>query len=114
MKYSECNARQKKAWTNIKNAASQIIFENLNGCLDSEPGDEYYDSCLATLKDLDGLKAEVYKEATTSIYREGSCFFGSSAESELKDIRFCGKDFLMKIVDHYCKKYQTEALSELE
>lgn len=113
MKYGECNARQKKAWKNIKYAATSIIFETMNGCLDSAPGDEYYDSCLATLKDLEGLKTTVYEAATSCIYGEGYCHFGPGAESFLRDIRFCGKEFLMDIVTKYCVKYQAEALDEL-
>lgn len=112
-KYSECNAREKKAWNNIKFAASDYIFSTMNGCLDTSPEDEDHKNYLSTLKDLEELKSTVYQEATTAIYREGSCHFGAGAESYLKDIRFCGKEFLMEVVDHYCRKYQQEALDEL-
>ena len=113
MKYSECDERQKKAWSNIKWAANDFIFGIMNGCLDTEKGSDEYNSYLNTLKNLEELKDTVYQEATTNVYREGSVYFGALAESMVKDIRFCGKEFLMKTVNHYCTKFQQEALSEL-
>ena len=113
MKYSECNARQKKAWRNIKNAASDYIFGLMNGCFDSDAEGQQYNDYKNALEDLDGLIATVYSEATHTIYTGGGCMFGAGAESYLKDIRFCGKEFLMKVTTHYCKKYQQEALAEI-
>lgn len=114
MKYVECNYRQKKAWKNIKHAASDYIFGLLNGCLDSDKNSDEYKDYKAALDDLDGLVETVYKEGTTTIYTYGGgCLFGDEVENYLKDIRFCGKEFLMKVATHYCKKYQQEALAEL-
>ena len=113
MKYSECNAREKKAWTNIKNAASDYIFGLVNGCYDNDEGSEEYNNYKAALENLDMLISTVYDEALSTIYTGGSCFFGPDAERFLKDIRFCGKDFLMKVTTHYCKKYQAEALADI-
>ena len=113
MKYSECDARQKKAWTNIKWAANDFIFGVMNTCLDNPKDCEEYQNSLATLKDLQVLKDIVYHEATTNVYREGSVYFGSQAAAMVKDIRFCGKEFLEKTVHHYCVKFQQEALSEI-
>lgn len=114
MTYAECNERQKKAWKNIKHAASDYIFGLLNGCFDNDEGSEAYQDYKAALDNLEGLIEAVYKEGTTSIYTSGGCSFGPGAESYLKDIRFCGKDFLMKVTTHYCKKYQREALEDLK
>lgn len=114
MKYADCNERQKKAWRNIKSAASDHIFGLMNGCLDSSKDSDDYKDYKAALDDLDGLVEAVYKAATTTIYTYGGgCRFGAGAESYLKDIRFCGKEFLMKITTHYCKKFQQEALAEI-
>lgn len=114
MKYAECNERQKKAWKNIKHAASDYIFGLVNGCFDNDEDSVAYKDYKATLDNLDGLIEAVYKEGTTTIYTGGGVFFGASAESYLKDIRFCGKEFLMSVATYYCKKYQQEALADLQ
>lgn len=110
MKYSECNAREQKAWKNIDRAASWHIFGLLNGCLDDA---ESFEDYKAALEDLNGLVDVVYNEAITNIYTGCGLYFGKDAESIMKDIRFCGKDFLMKVATYYCKKYQAEALAEI-
>lgn len=114
MKFADCTTRQKRAWTNIRNAASYYIGGLINTCLDNMPGDEDYDIAKNELMNLDELISTVYTEATTTIYSGGgSCQFGQGAERTLRDIRFCGKEFLMKVVTFYCKKYQQEAFDEL-
>lgn len=113
MKFSEMNERKKKATKNIKYAAEDYIFSLLNGCFDSEKGSKEYNNYLNELKDTDGLINTVYSEATTNIYEEGYCCFNSDAQKAIKDIRFCGKEFLMKTTKHYVEKYQAEALAEL-
>lgn len=114
MKYSECNARQKKAWQNIKNAASDYIFGLVNGCLDSPKDSQDYQDYKQALDNIEELIEAVYHEAITTIYTGGGgCCFGEGAEKRLKDIRFCGKEFLMKVTTHYCKKYQQEALEQI-
>lgn len=114
MKYADCTTRQKRAWTNIKNTANYYFGGLINTCLDNMPGDEDYDIAKNELMNLDELISTVYNEAITTIYSGGgSCQFGQGAERMLKDIRFCGKEFLMKVTTFYCKKYQAEALAEL-
>lgn len=113
MKFSECDVRQKKAWKNIKWAASDYIFGLMNGCFDSERDSEEWKDYFEGLNDLEGLIDMVYREATTTIHDEGICAFGKEAESWIKDIRFCGKEFLMKIVKKYCTLYQKEALEQV-
>lgn len=114
MKFSECNTRQKKAWKNIKWAASDYIFGIMNGCLDNARESQSYKDYMDCLQDLDSIIETVYHESITNMYDEGSCSFGAGAENYLKDIRFCGKEFLMNLVTQYCKKYQIEALEQLE
>ena len=95
MKYSECDARQKKAFMNIKYAANWLLGDLENILQDHAEGSPEYESALARLNDHDGLVQELYSMATTEVYDEGSCFFGAGAVSALKDIRFCGKEWLM-------------------
>lgn len=104
MKYSECNARQKKAFLNIKHAANWLLGGLENTMLDNAENSPEYQSAKATLADHDGLVAQLYDMATTDLYDEGSCCFGASAISALKDIRFCGKDWLMARCEARIKK----------
>jgi hypothetical protein len=113
MKFTECNARQKKAWKNIKYAAIDFIFGLENGCHDSPKDSEAYQGYLNTLLDLEYLKETVYRQSITCVCDEGFVGFGSGAESYLKDIRFCGKEFLMMVVSKYCTRFQAEALSNI-
>lgn len=96
MKYADCNERQKKAYRNIAYAADWIIGGLENTLLDYDEDREEYKLAKATLADHSGLVAEIYSAATTDIYTGGGVFFGAAAESCLKDIRFCGKEWLME------------------
>ncbi len=104
MKYSEMDARQKKAFINIKNAANWIIGGLENEMLDNRPDTEEYKAAKNTLSDHDGLVEEIYIEAINTVYMEDGCFFGKGAERILKDIRFCGKEWLMERCDKRVKK----------
>lgn len=104
MKLSECNARQKKAFINIKNAANWIIGGLENTMLDYLPSDEDYKNAQARLSDHEGLVAEIYDAAITEIYGDGFMGFGKEVEKYLKDIRFCGKDWLMARCEARVKK----------
>ena len=109
----EYNQKQRKADKNIEGAAGDYIFGLMNACLDNDKDSEEYKDYYNALLDLEGLKNVVYVEGTTTVYDEG--FIGGSkwAESYLKDIRFCGKEFLEERVAYWCEKYQKEALDEL-
>ena len=113
MKFAECNAKQKKAWKNVKYAASDYIFGLMNGCLDNPKDSTMYKDYMDGITDLDGLISTVYDEAITNVYDEGYCAFGAGAQAHIRDIRFCGKDFIMGLVTRYCTKYQQEALDTL-
>ena len=104
MKVSEMNARQKKAFYNIYHASNWLLGGLKNTMLDNEEGSEEYESAKAALADHDGLVAELYRMATTEIYGDGFCAFSDSAEKAIRDIRFCGKDFLMERCEKRIKK----------
>lgn len=104
MKLSECNARQRKAFINIKHACDWLLGGLENVLQDYIPDDPEYISAKNTLADHDGLVMELYSMATTDIYDDGACFFGSNASSYLKDIRFCGKEWLMERCEARIKK----------
>lgn len=104
MKLSECNARQKKAYINIYHACNWIIGGLENQMQDSAPGHPEYESAKKALEDHAGLVEELYQAATTDVYDEGCCEFGAGAEKYLKDIRFCGKAWLMERCEARVKK----------
>ena len=104
MKYAECNARQKKAFKNIFHASNWLLGGLENTMLDYPEGSEEYERAKATLANHDGLVAELYSMATTDIYDDGSCCFSQAAASYLKDIRFCGKEWLMARCEARIKK----------
>ena len=96
MKYAECNARQKKAYRNIYHASNWLLGGLENPLLDNEEGSEEYEEARTQLADHNSLVNELYRMATTELYDEGSACFNISAERWLKDIRFCGTDWLME------------------
>ena len=104
MKYSECNAKQRKAFANILHAANWIIGGLENTMSDNLPDSEEYIQANERLHDHEGLVNEIYDAAITEIYGDGSMMFGKAAQSYLKDIRFCGKDWLTERVEARVKK----------
>lgn len=104
MKYADCNARQKKAFRNILHASNWLLGGLENAMLDNPEDSEEYQSAKAQLADHNGLVTELYRMATTEVYDEGSCCFSNAAASYLKDIRFCGKDWLMERCEARIKK----------
>lgn len=104
MKYADCNARQKKAFRNILHASNWLLGGLENALLDNLEDSEEYQSAKAQLADHDGLVNELYSMATTEVYDEGSCCFNQAAASYLKDIRFCGKAWLMERCEARIKK----------
>ena len=104
MKLSECNPHQKKAYINIYHAACWLIGGLENTITDNPEGSEESSSAMAQLADHDGLVAELYDMATSDVYGDGSCSFGPAAEAFLRDIRFCGKDWLMERCEARIKK----------
>lgn len=96
MKLSECNARQRKAWINIKNAANWELGGLENTLCDYAEDEQEYKEAKALLDNHEELVNYLYECATTNIYTEGSCCFNKTAtQKELRDINFCGKEWLM-------------------
>lgn len=104
MKYSEMNAKQQKAFKNVYYAANWLIGSLENVLEDNVEGSEEYESAKAELEDHDGLVKTLYRMAITDVYTEGCCSFGAQAEKYLKDIRFCGKEFIMERCEARIKK----------
>lgn len=99
MQISEMNARQKKAYKNVYHAARDYIGGLENGTYDHPKSSQDYKDYMNALNDHDGLVNEIYHMAITDIYDEGYVRFGKGAESYMKDIRFCGKDWIMERVE---------------
>ena len=104
MKISEMNTQQKKAFYNIRNAADYLIGGLENTMEDYPEDSEEYQEAQATLDDHDFLVNQIYDLALTEIFLEGANIFGKAAEAYLKDIRFCGKEWLMERVEKQVTK----------
>lgn len=97
MKLSECNARERKAFLNIKYASYDLIGGLENTMLDYSEDSEQYKRAKALLDNHEALVAELYSMATTAIYEEGCCIFNDRlVQKLLRDINFCGKEWLME------------------
>ena len=104
MKISEMNYRQKKAFYNVYHAANFLIGGLENTLADFPEDSTEYIEAKATLADHDLLAAQLYDMATTEVHTEGCCSFGKQAESYLKDIRFCGKAWIMERIEKRLRK----------
>ena len=96
MKVSEMNQRQKKAFYNIKYAANDLLGVLDNTLLDYPEDSDEYKSAYALLHDHDRLVKRLYSDATTCVYGPNWCGFGPENERFIRDIRFCGKEWLME------------------
>lgn len=104
MKVSEMNERQKKALYNIKYAANYLLG-GLEIDLVGYPEDsEEYKSAKALLDDHDKLVKVLYQWATSEVYSDGALWFGDSAQKFIRDINFCGKEWLMERCDARIRK----------
>ena len=105
MKTREMNATQKKAFINIKWAANDLLGGLENTMEDNPEDSKEYQSAKAMLADHDALVKELYYMATTAIYGEGFCCFNqATCQRELREINFCGKEWLME----HCEKRITK------
>ena len=112
MKYLELNAREKKAFKNIKYAAEQNIWGLVNTALDDKDSVNWV---LELFNDEDKVVELVYKEATTSLYDDGfTCWDKATVTRELRDINFCGKEWLMERTRARVRKLLKEAKAEVE
>ena len=97
MKFNEMNAREKKAFLNIKHAANDLLGGLENTLQDYAEDEDEYKNAKAQLEDHKGLVEQLYHMATTAIYDDGYCCFNpATVKKELRDINFCGKEWLME------------------
>ena len=105
MKLSECNERQKKAFMNIYHAANDLIGGLENTMLDYSEDSDEYKSAERSLSDHDTLVKELYHMATTALYGAGFCGFNEDCKRYIRDINFCGKEWLMERCEARIKKH---------
>lgn len=96
MKVADMNERQKKAFNNIYWAAQHLLGGLENTLLDYPEDSEEYKSAYELLHDHDRLVETLYHEATTAFYEEGICGWGPVYQKYIRDINFCGKEWLME------------------
>ena len=100
MKPSEMNQRERKAFYNIKHAANDLLGGLENTLLDYGKEEDEYKRAKALLANHEALVKELYEMATTAIYGDGYCCFNpATVKKELRDINFCGTEWLMERCD---------------
>ena len=107
------NARQRKAYENIRNATEMVIWEKVNVAYLSE--DEKRD-VLQYLNNTSKVVEEVYKEATTAICGDGFYTPASATEivtKAIRDINFCGREWLMDVVVSEVNAEIPKAIAEI-
>lgn len=104
MKLSECNARQRKAYINVYHACNWIVGGLENTMEDNGKDTEEYKDAEAQLKNRDALAERIYEEVITTVFNDGVMSCGANDERYLKDIRFCGKAWIMERIDKRLKK----------
>ena len=102
------NAKQKKAVQNIR-ACADYQWMYVNDWYDNE-SEESKQFLLSPEKVFE----TVYKDSLQDVYFEGGMEFGTAAEKYLKDVRFCGKEFLQTVALYYTAKLLEEAVEEVE
>lgn len=105
---ADLNAKQKKAIRNIKYCANDQ-WQFVNSWYDHKCEDSRQ-----FMMNPSKLFDTIYSESLENVYDEGMCSFGSRAKSYLKDIRFCGKEFLQKTVLYYTAKLLEESVPEVD
>lgn len=107
--FKEMNEREKKAYNNMKYAMYDFTGLWENTLLDEPEDSEEYQKAYNILHDIKTLKENIYEYGTTNYYIQDR--FGGymtiSDERVIKDIRFCGKEFLMDCIDTILDKYYT-------
>ena len=97
MKVSEMNSHQRKAFYNIYHAANWLVGGLENTLLDNEKNSPEYINAYKSLHDHESLVDTLYTMATTEIYNDGFCCFNTSTVTRvLRDINFCGKDWIIE------------------
>ena len=102
------NVKEKKASRNIKYCANDQ-WQFVNSWYDQRDED-----ARAYMMDARQLFDRIYQESLVNVYDESSVHFGTAAEAYLKDVRFCGKEFLQKVTFYYVAMLLEESVEEVE
>jgi len=103
--FNSLNEHQKKAFMNILGAARFHIGGLENTVADNGPETEYGRIAREQLADHEGLCFDIYCMAISDIYpKDGGVIFGTGAAKEMKNIRFCGEDWLKERVERRVRK----------
>ena len=102
------NMKQKKAVKNIRYCADDK-WEYVNGWYDEE-NEDYR----AFMLNPESLFDSIYTDSLANEYDEGYVAFGRGIHGRIKDIRFCGKEFLEKVTFFYLIELMQEAFGEVE
>lgn len=88
--------RQRKAFYNIKYAAHDLLG-GLENTLEDYPEDsEEYKRAKALVNNHNALVSLLYYNATSAVYTDGAVWFSSYAKKIIRDINFCGKEWLIE------------------
>ena len=104
MKLSECNARQRKAYINVYHACQWIVGGLENTMEDNGKDTEEYKDAERQLNNHDELAERIYEEVITTVFEDGCMSWGANEERYLKDIRFCGKAWIMERIHARLRK----------
>lgn len=98
------NRRQQRAVKNIRYATDWLIGELENTIQDFEETAPPHISAKKVLSDHDRLVKEIYSASLNNVYDAGFCSYNEKQNARiLRDIRFCGKEFLMNEVEKAVK-----------
>lgn len=105
MKYSEMNQKQQRAVRNIKYASNDIIGGLENTLLDYDEQSQEYINAYELLHNHEALVETIYKQGTTCLCGENYvCFDKRTCKEFLREINFCGTEFLMMIARTFVKR----------
>lgn len=100
--------RHRKAIRNIRYCANDQ-WGYVNSWLDHRD-----ESARAYVMNARELFDTIYDESLKNVYDEGSVHFGSHCESYLKEIKFCGKNFLQRVCLYYTAALLEDSIWEVE
>lgn len=102
------NMKQKKAVKNIRYCADDK-WEYVNGWYDEKNED-----WRAFMLNPESLFDSIYVDSLDNEYDEGYVAFSRAAHERIRDIRFCGKEFLERVTFFYLIELMQDAFDEVE